>query len=34
MPYLGGRLWLDLVPDDTGSIQWLRLAARMVPRIE
>jgi CubicO group peptidase (beta-lactamase class C family) len=34
MPYLGGRLWLDLVPDDTGSIQWLRFAARMVPRIE
>lgn len=32
MPYLGGRLWLDLVPDDTGAIRWLRFAARLVPR--
>jgi hypothetical protein len=33
MPCLGGRLWLDLVPDDTGSMQWLRFAARLVPRM-
>ncbi len=33
MPYLGGRLWIDLVPGDTGSIQWLRFAARLVPRM-
>jgi CubicO group peptidase (beta-lactamase class C family) len=32
MPYLGGRLWLDLVQDDTGAIHWLRFAARLVPR--
>lgn len=34
MPYQGGRLWIDLVPDDTGSIQWLRFAGRLVPRVE
>jgi CubicO group peptidase (beta-lactamase class C family) len=33
MPWLGGRLWLDLVPDDNGSIRWLRFAARLVPRL-
>src|SRR5690606_19621146 len=33
-PYLGGKLWIDLVPDDTGAIQWLRFAARLLPRIE
>lgn len=32
-PYLGGNLWLDLVHDDSGSIQWLRFAARLVPRM-
>ncbi len=33
-PYLGGKLWLDLVADEQGSIQWLRFAARLLPRIE
>jgi CubicO group peptidase (beta-lactamase class C family) len=33
-PYLGGRLWVDLVADGTGKIQWLRFAARLLPRIE
>jgi hypothetical protein len=33
MPYLGGRIWLDLVPSDTGSIQYLRFAGRLVPRM-
>ncbi len=33
-PHLGGKLWLDLVPGETGSIQWLRFAARLLPRIE
>jgi len=32
-PYLGGRLWIDLVPDDFGDIQWLRFAARLLPRL-
>lgn len=31
--YLGGRLWIDLVPDDTGKTQWLRFAARLLPRL-
>lgn len=34
MPSLGGRLWLDMVPDDTGTIQWLRFAGRLAPRVE
>lgn len=32
-PYLGGRLWIDLVPDDSGTAQWLRFAARLLPRL-
>jgi hypothetical protein len=32
-PHLGGKLWIDLVQDDSGSIQWLRFAARLLPRI-
>jgi CubicO group peptidase (beta-lactamase class C family) len=33
LPYLGGRLWIDLVPDDFGDIQWMRFAARLLPRL-
>lgn len=32
-PFLSGKIWMDLVPDDTGTIQWLRFAARLLPRI-
>lgn len=29
----GGNVWIDLVPDETGRVQWLRFAGRLVPRI-
>ncbi|MGN6031353.1 MAG: serine hydrolase domain-containing protein [Thermomicrobiales bacterium] len=32
LPHLGSRIWIDLVPDDAGRFQWLRFAARLVPR--
>lgn len=33
LPYLGSRIWRDLVPDETGAIAWVRFAARLAPRI-
>lgn len=33
MPYLGGRMWVDLVPDDSEGIRWLRFAGRLAPRV-
>ncbi|MBX3071859.1 MAG: hypothetical protein KF883_15245 [Thermomicrobiales bacterium] len=31
-PFLGGKLWIELVRDDTGEMGWLRFIGRLLPK--